>query len=219
MAIFDEPSKGPLPQPGAKDVAHSIAKGVVSEIPMIGGPVSELLGLLISPIAERRDGWLTDLQRRLHELEAQKEGFCFSDLSKNERFVSAVLQATTAAARTHKKEKREALRNAVLNVATGDGLSEDVEALFLNFIDSFTTVHLKVLGLFAGRDPTIRAQLATARDLTDPVVLDLASHGLVIDPRPYVARGRESSNALVVDSWKLSRFGEQFVWFISIPLG
>ena len=51
--------------------------------------------------------------------------------------MSVVLQATQAALRTHQAEKLEALRNAVLNVAAGKGPSDDMQMVFLSFIDSF----------------------------------------------------------------------------------
>jgi hypothetical protein len=36
-------------------------------IPFVGGVGSELLGLLSSPVAERRDDWFADLERRLRD--------------------------------------------------------------------------------------------------------------------------------------------------------
>jgi hypothetical protein len=46
MAIFDEPSRDPLPQPTFEDVAHAGRKGLLSMIPLVGGVGSELVGLL-----------------------------------------------------------------------------------------------------------------------------------------------------------------------------
>ncbi len=68
-------------------------------------------------------------------------------LSKNEAFVSALAQATQSAMKTN-SEKLEALRNAVLNIALGNSPADDLQAIFLNLVDSFTTVHLQLLRLY-----------------------------------------------------------------------
>jgi hypothetical protein len=96
VAIFDEPCRQPLPQPTFEDVKQSVGKGLASMIPFVGGAGSELIGLLSSPVAQRRDDWFEDLARRLHDLEGRVAGFKFDDLANNEQFVSATLQATLA---------------------------------------------------------------------------------------------------------------------------
>ena len=91
--LFDEPSRQPLPKtPAFDDVIHAAKKGVFSLIPW-----RELFELLTSPLAQRRNDWLEDLQRRLRELEKKVTGLKFDDLSGNEQFVSVTLQATQAA--------------------------------------------------------------------------------------------------------------------------
>jgi hypothetical protein len=88
------------------------------------------------------------LERRLRDQEARVSGFRFDDLGKNEQFVSATLQATQAVLKTHEKEKHEALRNAVLNVALGRELSADRQTMFLALAERFTVFHLTVLRFF-----------------------------------------------------------------------
>jgi hypothetical protein len=160
MAIFDEPSRKALPAPTFDDVAHAARKGLLSIIP--GAAVAaELLDLLSSPIAQRRDDWLIDLERRLQDLENTVGGFRFADLENNEQFVSATLQATQAALRTHQKEKLEALRNAVLNVAIGEEPDANRQQYFLALADRFSEKHFAILrflhdpaGLFRSRSQT-----------------------------------------------------------------
>jgi hypothetical protein len=87
-------------------------------------------------LSRRRDEWLTDLARRLHDLEGQVNSFHFDDLANNDQFVSATAQATQAALQTHNKEKLEALRNAVLNTALQREPDNDQQAVFLALIES-----------------------------------------------------------------------------------
>lgn len=123
----DYPSKQTLPPTSTKrEVGTATAKGVLSAIPFVGGTAAEFLGLyLAAPVAHRRDAWLQDLAIRLGELEGQISGFHLDTLADNEQFVSATLQATQAALRTHQKEKLEALRNAVLNTAVNQEPEDD----------------------------------------------------------------------------------------------
>lgn len=151
MSLFDEPSRKPVPQPNFEDVKHAGRKSLIGMIPFVGGAGSELIGLLSSPVAQRRDDWFEDLQRRLQNLEGKVDGFKFEDLAQNEQFVSATLQATQSALRTHQQEKLEALRNAVLNVASGIRSYADRQEQFLALVDRFTSEHLVLLNLF--RDP------------------------------------------------------------------
>jgi hypothetical protein len=205
MAIFDEPSRQPLPQPSFEDVTHAARKGLLSMIPFVGGVASELLGLLSSPVAERRDDWFADLERRLRDLEGRVDGFRFADLRQNEQFVSATLQATQVALRTQHPEKLEALQNAILNVAVATApQDDDQQIIFLHLIDRFTPTHIQVLRYFQSRDQSNLARFRERRDLTDQVVRDLHDSGLLADTRPYIARNRDSE-ALVNYNWEVTK--------------
>src|SRR5581483_2236575 len=198
MSIFEEPSRQPLPQPTLDDIKHAVGKALISRLPGIGGPGSEWIGLLSSPVANRRDAWLEDLERRLRELETKVAGFRFEDLRQNERFVSAVLHSTQVAMRTHQAEKREALRNAVLNIAVANpNLPADAfQMIFLNLIDRFTPAHLQILSHIRDRASTPKPEIE--RDLCNLIVQDLLDHSLLKDKRPYVARNRDYADLLSV---------------------
>lgn len=217
MPIFDEPSKQPLPQPTLEDVGHAGRKGLVSLIPGVGSLASELLGVLSSPVAQRRDDWLSDLARRLHDLEGRVDGFRFDDLGQNAQFVSAMSQATLAALRTHQAEKLAALQNAVVNIAIAKAPSEDLQLIFLNLVDIFTPLHLQILRCFQDDDHTTLARFRDQRDIADQVVCDLRDRGLIKDSRPYAARGRDTPESLVTYQWDVTNLGKQFLEFIKSP--
>ncbi len=233
MAIFDEPSRKPLPQTTFEDVKHAGRKGLVSMIPFVGGAGSELLGLLSSPVAERRDDWFADLERRLQELEGRVAGFKFDDLAHNQQFVSATLQATQAALRTHDQKKLEALRNAVLNAALGHGGDDDRRATFLSLIDRLQPAHLRILETFQ-RPPargiynqwgpiTIQNPGTPTRwvkefvpglkdedaDFIRMLITDLYNAGLV-----FIAPGAQN---MPIDSRLITDLGTSFLNFIREP--
>lgn len=180
------------PKPSKGDAVHALAKAGLSAIPVFGGPAVELFQHLVQPPLERRrNEWMTQVGERLQELEAQ--GLNLQELQNNEQFITAVMQASTAALRTHKAEKLVALRNAVLHVAKGQGPEETIQHLLLSFVDEFSEMHLRVLafarapkppgGLSAGglshvledNIPALRGQ----RTLYDQLWKDLYLRGLI----------------------------------------
>jgi hypothetical protein len=97
---------------------------------------------------------------------------------------------------------------------------EEKEIFFLNLIESFSVTHLEILRMFANPQaypPARRTELRDRRQLTDPMVLDLNDRGLLVDPRPYVARTRESTESLTQAGWTLSPMGNDFLLFIALP--
>jgi hypothetical protein len=167
--------KNSLPQPSGWDHLHVSVKAAISAIPIAGSPAAEIFAAIIAPpLARRRDEWLQSLADGLDELEQKVEGFKAETLSQREDFVSAALQASHAAIRTHQPEKLEALRNAVLNIAAGRSPGEDEEAIFLRHIDSLTTWHLRILKFLESplqlvRERRGRTDYALAGSLSQPL--------------------------------------------------
>lgn len=135
----------PPPEEGTSDFVLRLMKAGISGIPVAGGPVVELMNILGSPVEQRRLAWLTTLGEDLSRLKERVADLTDQRLSENAAFVSAALQATQMAGRTHKKEKLEALRNAVLNVAAGSVPEDDIQAMFLDAVDSLTATHVLFL--------------------------------------------------------------------------
>ena len=134
----------PPPKPDKADVLHRIEKAALSLTPPTG-VIAELFGLLESPLERRRAQWFERLWEALRELEQRVAGFTVDSLGENEQFVTAVLHATQMAIRSHQEEKLDALRNAVLNVAAGSTLDEDVQLAFLGAVDALTPSHIRLL--------------------------------------------------------------------------
>ncbi len=209
------------PEPTAADLAQGTARAVLAGIPVVGGSITEVLSMVLAPaVARRRDQWFKELADGLDEVAAKIDGFKIEDLQHNEGFVSAVIQATRTAAATHQQEKRTALRNAVLNTALAKSLDEDKQIVFWSLIEALSGTHLVLLDLFNNRGAfshARRAVLMEQRALTDPMIIELASRGILNDPRPYVARTRESVDSLTVQDWTLSSLGKEFLLFVSLP--
>ena len=140
------------PKPTTGDVAHALTKAGLSMIPVVGGPAVELFQHLVQPPLERRRiEWMEQVGEKLLSLE--QKGLNLGELQSNEQFITAVMQASTAALRTHKVEKLMALRNAVINIATGCGPEETIQHLLLAFVDEFSEMHLRVLAFANSPQP------------------------------------------------------------------
>ena len=134
------------PENSGGDIVHTLVRAGLSLAPIVGGPAVELLGLVIvPPIEKRRDEWIEEIARCLLELERKVGGLRLEDLSDSDTFVTTFLHASQAAIRNHQREKREALRNAVLNSALPSAPDDDLQMIFLNYVDTFTSWHLRIM--------------------------------------------------------------------------
>jgi len=71
----------------------------------------------------------------------------FAELKDNNAFIDTAMQASQVALRTSQQEKREALRNAVLNSALPDPPDECRQLMFIQYIDGFASIHMRILSL------------------------------------------------------------------------
>lgn len=222
-----------LPTKSVGDHLHLAARAAISAIPTVGGPILEFFNAIVNPpIERRRNDWINELATRIQTLELEKR-LKADELSKNEEFISAVLQATASAIRNHHRDKLDALRNAVVNSALGRGPAAVKAEMFLAFVDQFTVLHLKVLHELAKPErgqcedtaPKVDiasiARIATKRvselqqhqRLAEHIVEDLCRKGLVYwgsgPGVTYVPNGTR----------QVTELGEEFLDFVSDPNG
>jgi hypothetical protein len=208
------------PAPGRTefDWAVTAAKAGALALPFVGTGVA-LFDLITTPMRNKRvSDWLEELRIRFNELSQKVAGLTPERLAQDEAFQSAFAHATQAAMRTHQQEKLDALRNAVLNVAIGNAPSDDLQLVFLNFVDSFTPTHLKILTLFDSKDLSGRNNFAKQQDITDHAIVDLRDRGLLRDTRAYLSQNRDSGDPLINLGWEVTNLGKQFLAFIKSPL-
>ncbi len=130
------------------DARYEISRAIISAIPAVGGPLQALFeNIFTTPLNKRRQEWLEELASVIDELQKKAENLTPEKLSQNEMFVTAALQASQIAIRNHKKEKIEALRNALFNSVQPNSPSDDKQLIFLRLIDELTPWHLRLLGV------------------------------------------------------------------------
>ena len=107
------------PEPDDVDAAQVATRALISAIPCVGGPITEILSLVMVPaISRRRDEWFRELADTLGEIASKTATFRIEDLVSNEQFISATIEASRIAISTHQSEKRRLLRNVLVRIGT-----------------------------------------------------------------------------------------------------
>lgn len=224
------------PKAEAEDAVHTIVKAGLSAIPLLGGPAAEIFSaIIIPPLSKRRDEWIESIVKSLKAIEEKVDDFNIETLFQNEMFITTVTHASQAAIRNHQKEKLEALRNAVLNAALPNAPEEDIQLMFLNFVDTLTPWHLRILKFFdnpqewgrknsiiypswaMGSPSTVLEhtfpELKERRDFYDQVAKDLFVRGLMNIESLHITitlQGMLASHT--------TDMGKQFIDFITSPI-
>ena len=199
------------------------------------GPAAEILFTeIIAPSLEkRRVEWMNDIADRLQKLE-ERGGLNLEDLQNNESFVTTLMQAIQAAIRDHQSEKREALRNAVVNAALPHAPEESLQQHFINLIDTFTVWHLRLLDLFSDPGAWFQRNNATLPSASSLEQLIMAAWSELQDHSDFLkvivdelaAKGLFSSNGEILRTMMTSHgvlgkrtteMGDSFLKFIKAP--
>lgn len=214
------------PKPTKGDSIHAITKAGLSAIPFIGGPAVELFQHLIQPPLERRRlEWMEIVGEKLQELD--KKGIDIEALGQKEEFVSAVMHASQIALRTHHYEKRDALRNALLNLATGQSPGEALEYMFFDWIDSLSVLHLQILKLFQNPTPPPNISMGGLNSVLEHNMPHLRGHNYIYNQlwKDLYLRGlvnTEGMNTTMsgqgLAAKRTTEIGDIFLKFISEPI-
>lgn len=216
------------------DEIHAAARSYLSVFPYIGAGAVELFTNIVAPPLEKRlQEWREEVGEGLRNLEATK-GIRLEELQSNDVFIDTILHASPIALRNSQREKREALKNAVLNAALPNPPEQSLQQMFLNSIDTLTVWHLRLLKLF--HDPQQWAiennhefpnmmsgglsnilesafpDLRGQRTLYDQIWRDLHQSGLVNTDSLH---GTMSIQGLM--SRRTSDLGAQFLSFVEEP--
>lgn len=141
MSKKDKIKMGKFPtKKSVGDDIHTLARTVTG---LVGA--TELLNYLVTPpLEKRKNEFFEDIGIRLKDLEDQGV-ISLEKLSENEKFIDITMLATQAALRTSVKEKKDALRNAILKSAKPVSPELAVQQMFINYVDYFTVWHIKIL--------------------------------------------------------------------------
>ena len=223
-------------KPTKGDVVYTITKAGLSSIPIVGSAASEIFSAILTPpLTKRREKWLNEIAERLQELEEKIPEFKIESLSENDMFITCISQATQSAIRNHQHEKLIALRNTVLNAAITSSIDDNIQLMFIQFIDALTPWHLNVLDLFNNPlewfnrnsvpTPNISVgspaqilelafnDLKGRRSFYDQIVKDLYSRGLMNTDSLHITM---TGSGIIAS--RTSEMGKMFIGYITSPL-
>lgn len=154
--MSDEKPKrvGPFPTEDDRSFGYHTAMTAIdaaaSVVPGGSYAVGQIVRRLVAePLEKRREEWFTAIGEGLGELQDRIGEFDPSALAQNEDFVSTVYEATHLAMKTHRQEKRVALKNAVLNVAAGVTIDEVLRGAFFSAVERYSPLHIRVLTILS----------------------------------------------------------------------
>jgi hypothetical protein len=214
-----------VPSLSAGDLGYASLKGLASAVPWAGGALAEFMQVFFaSPIEKRREEWMKQVAHALNYL--MGKGLTVDSIQSNERFNSAVFQANAIAQRTHRREKLDALRNALINIAIGQSPDEALESIFLSYIDNFTEWHIRILHLYAAPNP--RQALTEVNQVIEQAFPDLKGRPEIYDTvwKDLLQKGlvdMQSLHGPITNTTSVSNrhatvLGKMFLKFIAEPV-
>jgi len=136
-----------IEKPSIGDIGYQLISIGLTLIPY-GSPIASLFTAVIVPPSQKRsEKLLSTLAEDLTKLKEEFD-YKFENLSEKPMFVTALMQGLQIAIRNHQDEKIDALKNAILNSALKNSPEDDLQLIFLNYIDTFTVLHIKLLEFF-----------------------------------------------------------------------
>ena len=136
----------PFPTSELRDLARSGFEMGVAAVPIVGGPIQVLFDAVMVPsLVKRRDNWFDQLGEMLNRLSQRIEGFDPASLADNEIFISAILEASRIAVRSHQDWKLDMLRNCLVNIVVGGPRQDFFPERYLRYVDDLSCEHFLVL--------------------------------------------------------------------------
>lgn len=233
-------------RPTVTDLVHTGIKAGFSSIPLVGGPISEILSFAVnSPINKRIEAFITSLDLRVKDIEAKGQ-VNYSEFIKDDEFIDVLIQSLQLVAKNSQDEKIEMIRNCVLNTALHIDIERDKKMMFLNTVNQITPHHLKVLEVITQPSDAIKQllEMTVKSGETDPqitlvddfykyldlsledftmLVNDLDTMGILTEVRfpqegmVHSKRGNNIDDLVTYCTTRLTPYGRDFIRFINPP--
>lgn len=225
-------------------------------IPFFGGFLSAIAGIWSEKEQERVNNffkhWLKMIEDELQEksktvvevmsrLDMQDQKI--AERVESKEYQSLIKKTFRDWAGVESEEKRVLLRNILANAASVEIVSDDVVRLFIEWIDSYSDLHFKVISAVYNSNGITRGEIwiklgkkqvredSAEADLFKLLVRDLNTGGVIRQFRPtdaygnYLKKSSKSSKSNVmksafdnVEKYELTQLGQQFVHYAMTDL-
>lgn len=141
-----EDNKKP-PKKEIGDNLHAAAKAIAGVVPA-GSLLAELIEqFIVPPYQKRQAEWMESVSDRLGQLERSDSSFKMEDLKNNPDFLDVMIATTKSAIATKSVVKKEALLNALENIALRKTEGDITDSIFLRYIDELGEADIQILGV------------------------------------------------------------------------
>jgi len=134
-------------EPPGIDLKHKaklIVKGGLGGVPFAGGLLGEGFDLIYKSGYEKKlQKWRESITIKLIQIDNEKT---IDNLVGNEEFHSLLVETSLIALKNHQQIKLDAISNLLIS-STISPIDYDFKKLFVNYIDQFTTYHLRTMGM------------------------------------------------------------------------
>ncbi|MDR1873147.1 MAG: hypothetical protein LBS60_14710 [Deltaproteobacteria bacterium] len=193
--MSDDNSKSSYPKKKIRDYILPALKPAIAFFPL-GGTVNELLSSLIQPqLDKRKDEWceyigeaLKNAIERIGKLE---------DITSNENFVDVAIQASRIALTTSAAEKREALKNAIINSLSTLSLDQFKQRTFISLLDQFNEFHILFLKILD--NPNITGKTISFREPNGSYLLNPSFKQFIFKAYPELNKHGEFCSLIIND--------------------
>jgi len=131
----------------ARSVMRVISLGGAGGDPGVADVID---GALASLIRKRRVKWHRRFAEAVAEIGARTGEPELAALCRNEHFLTVALEAAQIAWRNHHDDKLSALKCAVIHSALPGAPEEQLQLMFLRYVDELTPAHVTVLAMLDG---------------------------------------------------------------------
>ncbi|MEM1171487.1 MAG: hypothetical protein AAGJ08_21000 [Cyanobacteria bacterium P01_H01_bin.35] len=217
-----------LKQGNNKDKNYNAWKAILGAAPAGSLFVHFYETYIKEPSSQRLHDFLEELVKELLNLKKQIDTVSFD----NPTFQTTFKKAIRIADCEHQQEKFESLRNAVLNSAIPNSFEDDIQAIFLRWIDEFTVSHIRLLRMLHYIDNYNEEKIVADfpdleenRSFYNQILLELNAKGAIKLSETYqvvepVAKKiiEDIDRIIRAKKSRTTELGKQFIQFIENPL-
>ena len=146
-----------FPTSTKREVGGVVLQLLASCLPVGSGAAGVLLSALLPELSNDRIAWLEYLgasllghEERLEAHEGRLQALDLDEMVQRPEFRAAVLRTTDIALRDPLRKKWEILCNAIHDIASGLEPDDNLQSIFLGYIEDLTVMHLLFLDCIAG---------------------------------------------------------------------
>ncbi len=216
MTEKEQVPPSPVNMTTASDKVVDAVSALAAMIPILGGPISNVLaGLVNDRKFERVGEVLSGLARQIRTLSAESETFV-----KSVDFEDLMDQTLRQVARTRHRKKRDLYRDVLVGVIQRPSFGFDELETLMRTMDQVQVEHLLALDALVrgeegepplalgGEEGTVEAEIGQSHEVTTRLLEELQGMGLLENVAPLPSSGKRST------IWRATGYGKRFRGFV-----